>query len=296
MAANYLSNLVGSFASPAAENPTVAIMEAAFQHHELDWRYLNCLVEPENLEGAVNGAWAMGWQGFNCSLPHKIDVIKHIERLGESAAIIGAVNTMIRTETGFVGENTDGRGFVTAIRALTDLDKKRVVMFGAGGAARALAVELSLAGIAELNIVNRSESRGRKLESLINAKTHARALFHPWRSAFSIPPDTDIVVNATSIGLHPNVDQELDVAWDSLRPEMIVADGVHNPPMTGLLRHANDIGCPTLNGIDMLVNVCAICIELWTGVDVERDVMRDAVSELLHAEQSPADKTQGANA
>ncbi len=280
MTRNFLSNLVGSFASPAAENPTVAIMEAAFQHHDLDWRYLNCLVEPDDLKGAVEGAWAMGWQGFNCSIPHKIKVIEHIETLGKSAEIIGAVNTMIRTPSGFIGENTDGRGFVRAVSSHCDLAGKRIVLFGAGGAARALAVEIALAGAAELIIVNRNEGRGRELAALINRATPANAVYEPWANTFSIPLGTDIVINATSIGLFPNVDQELDVNWKSFEPHMIVCDGVHNPPQTQFLRRAASIGCTTVNGIDMLVNVCAACIDHWTAVSVDLDVMRAAVRDL----------------
>ena len=93
---------------PAAENPTVAIMEAAFRHHDLNWRYLNCEVSPERLSDAVRGVFAMGWAGFNCSIPHKVSVVDHIDALGKSAEIIGAVNTVVRREDRFVGENTDG--------------------------------------------------------------------------------------------------------------------------------------------------------------------------------------------
>ena len=89
---NFLSELTGSFATPCAENPTVAMVEAAYRHHGLDWRYINCDVKPENLTEAVRGARAMGWAGFNCSIPHKVAVIEHLDGLGESAAIIGAVN------------------------------------------------------------------------------------------------------------------------------------------------------------------------------------------------------------
>ena len=95
---SFLSALTGSFATPAAENPTVAMVEAAYRHHGLDARYLNCEVAPEALGDAVRGARAMGWAGFNCSLPHKVAVIEHLDGLGESAAIIGAVNCVVRRD------------------------------------------------------------------------------------------------------------------------------------------------------------------------------------------------------
>lgn len=280
MMQTYLSELVGSFAMPAAENPTVAIMEAAFRHHGLDWRYLNCEVTPENLGDAVKGARAMGWAGFNCSIPHKVAVVDHIDRLGRSAEIIGAVNTIVRDGEALVGENTDGQGFVESISAKTSPSGKSVVLFGAGGAARAVAVELALAGVAKLTIVNRSVKRGEELVELLVAKTPVAVDYAPWSGPFRLPESTDIVVNATSIGLFPDVDGELDMDWSTLTPTMLVADGIHNPPNTRLIRNARDGGCVVLDGLGMLLNVCAICIKMWTDVDVEKQVMRDAVAAL----------------
>ena len=98
MPQNFLNQLVGSFAKPAAENPTVAMMEAAFRHHKMDWRYINCEVHPHALGDAVRGARAMGWRGFNCSVPHKVAVIGHLDGLGQSAEIMQAVNTIVRRD------------------------------------------------------------------------------------------------------------------------------------------------------------------------------------------------------
>jgi shikimate dehydrogenase len=280
MAPNFLSELVGSFAIPAAENPTVAIMEAAFKHHGLDWRYLNCEVTSKDLAAAVGGAKAMGWAGFNCSIPHKIAVIEHIDHVGKSAEIIGAVNTVIIRNGQMTGENTDGRGFVESISAKINLSGKEAVIFGAGGAARAVAVELALAGVETITIANRTRQRGESLVDLINGKTNAKAKYAPWPDKFSLPSSADIVVNATSIGLFPDVDGELAIDWSTLTPNMLVADGIHNPPETHLIRTAKSIGCEALDGLAMLVNVCAICIKLWTDVDVDKQVMRAAVASL----------------
>ncbi len=280
MSQNFLSELVGSFAMPAAENPTVAIMEAAFRHHGLDWRYLNCEVSPENLGDAVNGARAMGWAGFNCSIPHKVAVIEHIDSLGKSAEIIDAVNTMVRNGDKFIGGNTDGRGFVESISAKASLAGKRAVMFGAGGAARAVAVELALAGVSDFLIVNRSPDRGRGLVELLNASTPTNAEYAPWIGRYSLPGSADLVINATSVGLYPGVDAELAIDFSTLNEHMLVADGIHNPPETHLIRTARSKGCVVLDGLGMLVNVCAICIRLWTGVSADKQVMRDAVASL----------------
>ena len=174
---NFLSNLTGSFAHPSAENPTVAMVEAAYRHHGLDWRYINCEVPPEKLADAVRGARAMGWKGFNCSLPHKVAVIAHLDGLGESAAIMGAVNCVVRRGGAYIGENTDGKGFVQSLRASIDPAGKSLVMFGAGGAARAIGVETALAGARAITVVNRGESRGRDLVALLNERTPADAGF-----------------------------------------------------------------------------------------------------------------------
>ena len=134
----FLSMISGSFATPAAENPTVAMMEAAYEHHHINARYLNCDVAPEALGDAVRGARAMGLVGFNCSIPHKVAVIKHLDGVGSSAALIGAVNCVVRRGDRYIGENTDGQGFLTALRTVTDPAGKAFVLFGAGGAARAI--------------------------------------------------------------------------------------------------------------------------------------------------------------
>ena len=120
MSRNFLSQLSGSFAMPAAENPTVAMVEAAYRHHGLDWRYINCEVPPEKLADAVKGARAMGWAGFNCSLPHKVEVIQYLDGLGASAEVIGAVNCAVRRDGKFIGENTDGKGFLQSLQELLE--------------------------------------------------------------------------------------------------------------------------------------------------------------------------------
>ncbi len=218
MSVNFLPMLTGSFAMPAAENPTVAMVEAAYRHHRIAARYINCEVPPELLGDAVRGARAMGWAGFNCSIPHKVAVIDHLDGLGESAALIGAVNTVVRRGDRLIGENTDGRGFVAALSTVIDPAGKKVVIFGAGGAARAVGVELALAGAGRIVVVNRGRDRAEPLLDLLDARTNAEAEFVLWPQAFRVPEDADIVVNATSIGLYPDIDGRLDLDVDSLGP------------------------------------------------------------------------------
>ena len=281
MSKNFLSQLTGSFAMPAAENPTVAMVEAAYRHHDLDWRYINCEVAPADLADAVRGARAMGWAGFNCSIPHKVAVIDHLDGLGESARIIGAVNTIVRRGDQLIGENTDGKGFVQAIREAIDPSDKVVVMFGAGGAARAVSVEMALAGVKSIKVVNRSMKRGQDLTGRLNSQTPVEAIYVPWDKCYSIPADTDIVINATSVGLFPDVEAQLNIRTDSLLPHMVVADGIHNPPRTRLLGDAEARGCLTLDGLGMLVNQGVLGIRYWTGIDVDADVMHAALNDIF---------------
>ena len=281
---SFLSLLTGSFATPAAENPTVAMIEAAYRHHGLDARYINCEVEPADLGRAVLGARAMGWAGFNCSIPHKVAVIEHLDELEDSAALIGAVNCVIVLDGRLIGANTDGQGFLTALRTVIDPAGKSLVVFGAGGAARAIAVESAIAGAASITIVNRDRARASELVQLLEARTPARADAVRWDATYRVPQESEIVVNATSIGLHPNVEAMLNVDFDSLSAGMVVADVIPNPPRTRLLEQAEARGATVLDGLGMLVNQGVISIRHWTGIDANPTVMRGTLEALFARE------------
>ena len=272
-ARDFTSELVGSFSEGSNGNPTVAMIEAAFRHHGLNWRYINCEVPPDRLADAVKGARAMGWRGFNLSIPHKVSVIQHLDGLGESAAIMGAVNCAVNREGRLIGENTDGKGFLKSLKEVVDPKGKAIVMFGAGGAARAIGVELALAGATSMTVVNRSAARGEPLVKLLNEKTAMPAKLVVWPKGYAIPEGTDIVVNATSIGLG-NGNQPLDIDVTSLKPGMVVADVIVDPPDTRFLRDAKARGCTTLDGLGMLVNQGVIGMKYWTGLDANPAAMR----------------------
>jgi shikimate dehydrogenase len=281
MTQNFLSHLTGSFAMPAAENPTVAMVEAAYRHHGLEWRYINCEVSPEALEAAVAGARAMGWAGFNCSLPHKVAVVRYLDGLGDSAKVIGAVNCVVRRNGAYIGENTDGKGFLQSLQTVIEPEGRSAVIFGAGGAARACAVEMALAGLKSITVVNRDKDRGQVLVDLVNKATKAKADLVVWRDPYVIPASADIVVNATSIGLYPDLEAQLNIALDSLRPGLVVADIIPNPPQTRLVKEATQRGCRVIDGLGMLVNQGVIGIKYWTGVDVDAGVMRKKVEDIF---------------
>jgi len=276
----FLHELVGSMSQGAAGNPTVAMIEAAFAHHGLHWRYVNMEVTPEDLGTAVRGAKAMGFRGFNCSLPHKVTVIPHLDGLGESAAVMGAVNCVVRRGDKFIGENTDGKGFLKSLETAIDPKGKSVVLFGAGGAARAIAVELGLAGIRQITIVNRSETRGAELVGLLRDKLKLDATLAVWNGDYAIPAGTDIVINGTSIGLYaPEARLALDL--NSLQPGMVVADVIFNPVRTRFLDDAAARGCRAIDGLGMLVNQGIVGVQYWTGITPDAEVMRKALASAM---------------
>lgn len=278
---SFKQELVSVFGQPVAENPTQAMIEAAFRHHGLDWRYLTIEVAPADLQAAVAGLRAMGFRGGNLTIPHKVAVIQYLDGLSEAAQLMGAVNCIVRHGDQLIGENTDGKGFVQSLREVREPQGARVVLLGAGGAARAIAVELALAGATDFTIVNRDPSRGQSLAELLNGQHLAAARYVPWTGDFSVPASTDVVVNATSIGLFPDVDARVPLEVQSLQPHMVVADVIPNPPQTRLVREARDRGCRVLDGLGMLVNQGVIGFRLWTGVDPDPAVMRGALETVF---------------
>lgn len=271
---------VGNFGQPVWENPTEVMVQAAFDHHDLAFRYITTEVPAENLAAAFAGVKAMGYKGFNCTLPHKVAIIEHLDDLGESAALMGAVNCVVERDGRYVGENTDGKGFLESLTPIIDPAGKRVLIFGAGGAARAVSVELALAGAAAITIVNRTVERGEELVALLNAKTGAPATFLAWNSDHAIPDDVEIVVNSTSIGLFPDTSR-VAVDASTLRAGLVVADIIPNPPRTRFLEEADAAGCRTIDGLGMLVNQGKIGIRFWTGVDPDTTVMRAALEAIF---------------
>jgi shikimate dehydrogenase len=275
-----LQEICCCFGQPVAGNPTQYMMERAFVAAGLDWRYLTLEVPPESLGDAVRGMRAMGFHGGNITKPHKREVIQYLDRTSEAAGLMGAVNTINREGRELVGENTDGKGFVQSLRGVTDPAGKRVAILGAGGAARAIAVELGLAGAAEITVVNRTPERGQELVDLLNDRVRVAAKFARWEGDYDVPEGTEVLINATSIGLF-EPDARVPIVEESLRAGMVVADVVFNPPDTRLIEAARQRGCTPLDGLGMLVNQGVIAFGIWTGVDPDAGVMREAVEEFL---------------
>ena len=277
---NYRAELTGVFGDPVDDNPTGVVEEAAFAAKNLNYRYLTIKVLPEDLGKAMDSVKIFDMKGINLTMPHKIKVLPYLDKLSPAAEIIGAVNTVIQKEGKLFGENTDGKGFVTALKNSGEtLDKKNVTILGAGGAARAIAVECALNGVAHINIINRSIEKGEELASLIQMKTDSSAKYLNWKNNMAIPSDTDILINATSIGFSPNVTDKPDIDYTAITPEMCVCDVIFNPAETIFLKTAAENGAKTITGLGMLVQQAALNFTLWTGVEAPVDVMEDALKK-----------------
>ncbi len=277
MIVDYKHELVGAFGDPIRENPTGIMQEAAFAAAGLQWRYELFEVTAAALPDAVKGVKALGLRGFNCTIPHKVAVIPLLDEVAPDAALIGAVNTVRRDGDRWIGENTDGKGFMRGLREVLDPKGARVVVLGAGGAARAITVELALAGASAITIVNRGSGRGQGLVDHLNAKVGAQAGFFPWLATVAVGTDVDILVNATSIALYPDVDAMPDILLDGARSDLLVCDVIPNPPVTPLIRAAQARGMRTITGLPMLVYQGAIGFEMWTGVTAPVDAMKQAL-------------------
>ena len=287
MTAGFRYELVGLLGCPVSENPTGPMMEAGFAAAGLPWRYLTLEVTPEGLGDAVRGARAMGFRGFHCTIPHKVAVRDHLDSIGATAAHTGAVNCVVHRGDELVGENTDGRGLLDCIKQITDPAGYYAVVLGAGGAARAITAELAAAGAAVITIAGRDLAQATKVRELCEQMPRPGgrtllAIASRWTGDYQVPAQCDLLVNATPVGLYPDVGARVALAVDTIPQRAIVADVVANPPVTGLISAARERGCRTVTGADMLVAQAALSFHLWTGRAAPRDVLREALLSVLH--------------
>jgi shikimate dehydrogenase len=282
MAKNYRAELIFLLGDPVDGNPTGAVEEAAFAHKGLNWRYINCLVPVEDLGAAFQGVKALGGRGLNLTMPHKIAIIPMLDELTQAAQLIGAVNTVYVRDGRYIGENTDGKGFVQSlVEADIPLQGKVVTLLGAGGAARAIGMECALAGARHIHVINRDHGRGQSLVDALNASGRTQADFASWQGDMAIPADTDILVNATSIGLHPHGEEYPPIDYSTVSPGMAVCDVVFNPARTVFLNKCAARGAQAVTGLGMLVNQAALNFSLWTGETAPRELMMRTLSREL---------------
>jgi shikimate dehydrogenase len=273
------TQLFALLGSPVAGNPTQEMLEAAFRSAGVNARYVSLEVEPAALRDAVAGARALGFAGMHVTVPHKVAVVPLLDRITRAAEASGAVNCVKRDDAALIGDNTDGKGFLESLRTVMDPADAFAVVIGAGGAARAVATELALAGAGRILLVNRSLDRAAEVATAV-AATGCACTAEPLTESWLVPPEADVVVQATTVGMG-DAEAMLPLRWSAPRGPAVAADVVIVPPETAFLRAAAAHGYRTLSGLGMLVEQAAIGFRWWTGVDADRAAMQTALEREL---------------
>ena len=264
------TSLFGLIGNPVAHSLSPVMHNQAFAAAGYNGVYLAFRVtDPDT---AIKGIAALNFKGVSVTLPHKVAVMEYLDAVDETAARIGAVNTIVNNQGRLIGYNTDGAGALQALRTWTSIDGKSVALIGAGGAARAIGFGLVSAGGC-VTILNRSRASGERLAADLQAE------FLPlgeWASN-----RCEILINTTPVGMHPETDAT-PIPKEDLSKDMVVMDIVYNPLDTRFLKEAAARGCRTINGVAMFVFQGAYQFELLTGQKAPVDVMQDAVMKSLN--------------
>jgi len=276
------TRVCGIIGDPVDHSLSPVMHNAAFEELTLAFVYVAFRVRREELREAIIGTRSLNLLGLNVTMPHKNAVMRYLDELDPTARSIGAVNTILNNKRRLIGHNTDGIG---ALKALIENDitpnGKKLLLLGAGGAGKAIAFHAAQ-DVEELVILNRTPQKAKKLAEVLrrefNKKINGNAL-----STEIIKEelrDADILVNATSVGMHPDIDQSL-VPPSLLRPDLCVMDIVYNPLETKLAKDAKAVGAKVVSGIEMLVYQGAASFEIWTNHPAPVKVMKQAVLNKL---------------
>lgn len=267
---------------PIRHSKSPLMHNAALAASEWNGVYTAFHVLPERLGEAIAGMRALGIRGMNVTIPHKESVIPFLDEIDDHARMIGAVNTIVNDKGRLIGYNTDGPGYVRSLIEETGIDLKetRVLLIGAGGAARGLAYALLHDGVKQLMIANRTPERAERIveELHMMGSIEAAALIDGMPQVD--PEQVDVIINTTSLGMHPHVD-DMSIQASYIMPHMIISDIIYNPLETKLLAAAQAAGARTHSGLGMFVYQGAIAFELWTGKEAPVDVMREAVLQAM---------------
>ena len=286
--------LYGIFGYPIGHSLSPLMHNTAFTYHGMDAMYLPFAVHPTQVEDAVKAIAALHIQGVNVTIPHKQAVMPWLDTLSPEASLIGAVNTIHLQDGRLHGHNTDGIGFLRSLEeAAGEVAGRTVLLVGAGGAARAVAVQLCLSGIHRLYLTNRTPTRAEELATFLKQHlphTDTSVVAMDVSSLAASLSDTDIIVNATAIGMHPDDPMVLPIA--ALHSQHLVCDIVYRPLQTVLLRTAQQQGARVVDGLGMLLHQGAKAFEIWTGQSFPMPLIRarllDALAEQPIAGRPPA--------
>ncbi|MGQ9459675.1 MAG: shikimate dehydrogenase [Candidatus Bathyarchaeaceae archaeon] len=279
------TRVCGIIGDPVEHSLSPAMHNAAFQELNLDYVYVAFKVRKNELKGAIVGAKSLGIRGLNVTMPHKSTVMGYLDEIDPKARAIGAVNTILNDEGKLRGYNTDGIGALKALKENgISLNGKKLLLLGAGGAGKAIAFHVA-EKVEELKILNRTTGKAKDLAEVLRKK-FGKKIDGNTLSATTIKKelaDTDIVINATSVGMHPKDDQSPIIpSW--LRPDLCVMDIVYNPIETKLVKDARSVGAKVVSGVEMLVYQGVASFEIWTNrlapVKVMKQAILDKLSEL----------------
>lgn len=264
--------LTGLFGYPVKHTVSPAMHNAAFRSKGLDLIYLPFSVPPKHLRVAIKSLSALGFLGINVTVPYKQAAIQYLDKITPEAKLMGAVNTILVRNNKLIGYNTDGIGFVRSLGKYS-LKGKTMFLIGAGGAGHAVAVQSALSGLKRIFIVDKLGSRAKRLAMDI-PKGHAIAV-SPGDTVKEVLRETDIIVNATPVGLNKKDPISIPAGW--IPKGKLVYDLIYNPSQTKLLKTAKAKGCRTMNGLGMLLYQGAKAFEIWTGKRAPVGVMRRAI-------------------
>ena len=294
------TKILGVIGDPIEHTFSPAMHNAGLDALKLNYIYLPFHVKPDRLKECIEGAKAMGIQGLNVTIPHKTNVMKHLDEIDQVASMIGAVNTIqfnyvqdnessnqdneINVTTR--GFNTDGYGCVRAIEEKTSINDKKVTITGAGGAARAVAFQIANSGIDELSILNRNASKAESLAGDLRTNLEAIGI-DIGINAYGIDDlkrelsDSDIFIDTTPIGMYPNVDDKPIASADMLHEDLLVNDIVYTPMETSLIKEAKLANATVVPGYKMLLYQGIRSFEIWLGHEAPVDVMEKALLDVL---------------
>ena len=286
------TKVCGIFGHPVEHSFSPAMHNAAFTALKMDYVYVPFLVGPGGLSAATAAIKALNLAGVNVTIPHKQAVLPFLDELSEEARLIGAVNTIVNRSGWLYGDNTDGRGFLRSLKESTGFNPtgKTVLILGAGGAARAVAVQLALAGIKKLLVANRTQSRAVELAGFISERTGVSTEVIPWpQKEFERLPDealqeAHLVVQATPMGMCTSDYETVPLPFDLFRPGQVACDLVYNPIETVFLKKASAAGAAIVDGLGMLLHQGALAFEMWVGTAAPLKVMRKALVKAIYTE------------
>ena len=281
------TELIGLIATPIRHSKSPTMHNEAFAKLGLDYAYLAFEVGTEQLEDAVKGFKALGVRGYNVSMPNKTVIGKYLNKLSPAAELCGAVNTVVNDNGVLTGNITDGIGYMRSLKDKGfDVIGKKMTIVGAGGAATAIEIQAALDGVKEISIFNRKdEFWDRAVQNVknINEKTNCKATLFDLDDKEALRreiADSYLFANATGVGMKPLEGQMVIPDASYLRPNLIVTDVVYMPTKTKLLEVAEEVGCPCMNGLGMMLYQGAAAFKMWTGEDMPIAYMK----EILHIE------------